>query len=260
MSPDPAPPPPPWLAESSVWQLVECCGYTVDLPRWSEIAAGADGPVLDLGCGIGRVAHHLGRAGRPVIGLDSDPGAVADFNRASPGPAVRALVGEAAAPLPSAAGAPDRFERVLAPQQLIQIVGGPAERHRLLRAVADRLAPGGTAAFALTAELPSESVRLDLLPDVRELGGWVYSSRPAVIEAGPEWVEIVRVRHRVSPAGELTETTDRIRFHRLDAAGLAGELAAAGLAPAETVAVPPTEAHVGSTILTARPGPAGPRP
>lgn len=244
-------PPAPWLAESSVWQLVECCSYTADLPAWDRLAAGASTPVLDLGCGIGRVAHHLGRAGHPVTGIDSDPGVVADFNRDSPGPDIRAEVGDA-----TGLGLPERrFDRIFAPQQLIQVIGDEESRSRLLRAAAGRLTPDGTLALALTTSLPERSVELVVLPDVREVGGWVYSSRPSAIEAEPDAVEIVRERQRVSPAGDLLTTEDRIRFRRLTPDRLEGELAEAGLLPGETVEVPATDAHVGSVIVTARPDP-----
>ncbi len=254
-------PPPPWSSEDSIWQLVECCGYTIDLPYWEALAAGATAPVLDLGCGIGRVGHHLGRAGFEVVGLDFDPGVVADFNRASPGPGVVAFIGDVNGPelVPPSVGTatislPDRFDRIFGPQQLIQIVGDSGDRRRLLTAIARRLSPGGIAALALTAALPEETLRLDLLPDVREISDWAYMSRPVLIEAEEGSVLITRVRHRVSPAGELTETTDRIRFHRLTADELSVEMVAAGLVPGEILEIPATESHVGSTIVTARSG------
>lgn len=43
---------------------------THDLPFYLEYAAHADGPVLELGCGTGRVALTLARAGHSVTGLD----------------------------------------------------------------------------------------------------------------------------------------------------------------------------------------------
>lgn len=257
-----APPPAPWLAESSLWQLTECCDYSVDLHHWVEIASGSSTPVLDLGCGIGRVAHHLGRAGFRVQGIDSDPGIVADFNRTSPGPGVSATVGDVTDgpvpdPLEPESPAPDQktamYDRIFAPQQLIQIMEENA-RARLLENVAAHLTPGGIAAFALTLDLPTESLRVDLLPDVQETGGWIYSSRPVLIEADPDGVEVSRIRHRVAPDGDLTENSHRIRFHRLEPDDFAAELTDAGLMLIGEIEVPPTADHVGSLIITAGSG------
>lgn len=46
--------------------------YQEDLPFWMDLTEGC-GPVLELGCGTGRVAIPLGEAGREVWGLDHDP-------------------------------------------------------------------------------------------------------------------------------------------------------------------------------------------
>jgi SAM-dependent methyltransferase len=48
--------------------------YSEDLSFWIDLAAMADGPVLELGCGTGRVLLPLAQAGRPVYGLDNDQG------------------------------------------------------------------------------------------------------------------------------------------------------------------------------------------
>jgi SAM-dependent methyltransferase len=45
-----------------------------DLPFWVDLARGAGGPVLELGCGTGRVHLPLLRAGVDVDGLDLHPG------------------------------------------------------------------------------------------------------------------------------------------------------------------------------------------
>jgi len=52
-----------------IWHDVECGGYEGDLALWRELAA-AGGPILDLGCGTGRVALDLARRGHRVHGLD----------------------------------------------------------------------------------------------------------------------------------------------------------------------------------------------
>ena len=56
----------------AIWHDVECGAYDADLPLWEELADEAGGPVLDLGCGTGRVALHLSRRGHRVLGLDTE--------------------------------------------------------------------------------------------------------------------------------------------------------------------------------------------
>jgi SAM-dependent methyltransferase len=46
--------------------------YADDLPFWLDLAGKVDGPVLELGCGTGRVLLPLAQAGRQVYGLDND--------------------------------------------------------------------------------------------------------------------------------------------------------------------------------------------
>ena len=58
---------------AAVWHDVECGGYTADLAAWEELADRVDGPVLELGCGTGRVALHLARRGGEVWAVDADP-------------------------------------------------------------------------------------------------------------------------------------------------------------------------------------------
>ncbi|HWB68631.1 MAG TPA: class I SAM-dependent methyltransferase, partial [Solirubrobacterales bacterium] len=57
---------------AAIWHDVECGGYAADLPLWEELAERCEGPVLELGCGTGRVAVHLARRGHETIGLDRD--------------------------------------------------------------------------------------------------------------------------------------------------------------------------------------------
>ena len=44
-----------------------------DLPFYVEEAVASGGPVLELGCGTGRVAVAVAKAGVDVVGLDSSP-------------------------------------------------------------------------------------------------------------------------------------------------------------------------------------------
>ncbi|MGH2956022.1 MAG: hypothetical protein ACRDL6_03400, partial [Solirubrobacterales bacterium] len=65
-----AAPPAPQVA---IWQDVEFGGYAADLPLWLELGRAADGPVLELGAGAGRVALHLAERKLAVIALERDP-------------------------------------------------------------------------------------------------------------------------------------------------------------------------------------------
>jgi SAM-dependent methyltransferase len=50
---------------------VDWGGFTDDLPFYEALARRSDGPILELGCGTGRVALHLARAGHDVWGIDT---------------------------------------------------------------------------------------------------------------------------------------------------------------------------------------------
>src|SRR5215210_1882603 len=51
------------------WENARTLGRR-DVPFWRNLALNAGGPVLELGCGTGRIAIPLGRAGAHVIGID----------------------------------------------------------------------------------------------------------------------------------------------------------------------------------------------
>jgi len=223
------------------WHDTECGAYEADLTLWEELA---EGGVLDLGCGTGRVSHHLARRGHAVIGLDAEPAFVDAFNeRAEQLPAL-AFAGDA-----QGFSLDSVFDAVLAPMQLIQLLADADQRAGCLRCVAAHLKPGGRAAFAIVERVPAPVAGPPPLPDTREVDGWVYSSLP--IEAGvdADGLRARRLRQTVSPAGELEEELDEILLAMLDAPTLEREAAAAGLAPAGRRAVPPTADHVGSSVV-----------
>jgi hypothetical protein len=133
--------------------------------------------------------------------------------------------------------------------QLMQLLAGSEERVECLSCVASHLSPGGRAAMAIVESLPLEAEGPPPLPDVREVDGWVYSSLPLdAVDIGEEIV-IQRLRQTVSPAGELEEEEDEIRIRTLVADELEREGTQAGLVPLARRAIPPTDLHVGSTVV-----------
>jgi SAM-dependent methyltransferase len=231
-----------------IWHDLECAGYDGDLELWRELARSVDGPILDLGCGTGRVALDLARRGHRLHGLDLEPALVAAFNE-------RAAVSS----LPAVATVGDardfsldrEFALVMAPMQLIQVLAGPAERLACLRRAARHLRPGGSLAVAIVDGFPDELTDEipPHLPDAREIDGWIYSSLPldAALDSGS--IVVRRLRQRVSPTGELTDDLDEIPLRLLRAETIEAEAREAGLEPVGRRDVAPTDAHVGSTVL-----------
>jgi predicted RNA methylase len=80
---------------TTIWHDVECGAYSADLALWEEMAGEAGGPVLELGCGTGRVALHLARRGYPVVGVDLDPELVAALSERAGGLPVQAIAADA---------------------------------------------------------------------------------------------------------------------------------------------------------------------
>jgi SAM-dependent methyltransferase len=233
------------------WHEVECGSYAADLPLWEELAAGGGGPILELGCGAGRVALHLGRLGYEVCGIDVDAALVetvtsrADAERLP----VRARHDDA-----TGFALDETFALALAPMQLVQIVGGAAKRRGLLASVAAHLRPGGVLAAPLVEshslpEFEPDADRAGVpLPDVRELDGWIFSSLPLAVRDREGALAIQRLRQSVSPSGELAEEVDITELDPLSPAQLEVEAQAAGLRAAGRRQISETDAHVGSTV------------
>ncbi len=227
-----------------IWHDAENGSYSGDLGLWEELASAADGPILDLGCGTGRVALHLARRGHAMLGLDVDPELIAALAQRAGGLPLGAVVGDAR-----------RFELseeialALAPMQLAQLLADSTERIECLGCVRRHLVPGGKVALSIVERLPQASEGPPPLPDVREVDGWVYSSLPLdAVDIGEEIV-IQRLRQTVSPSGALGEEENEIRIRTLAATELEREGVAAGLVPLPQREIPPTDLHVGSTVV-----------
>lgn len=234
-------------ATAAIWHDVECGAYSADLGLWEELADRTGGPVLDVGCGTGRVALHLARRGHRVLGLDHDAELLSALAERTDGLPAEAELADAAA---FALGA--RFGLALAPMQLLQLLD-PTRMAGCLRCMASHLRPDGLAAAAIVADPPPTDAGAPPLPDAREIDGWVYSSLPLESRIEDDAILVRRLRQSVSPRGELSEEVDELRLNRLDAATVEREAEAAGLRPAGRRQVAATAEHVGSTVVLLEP-------
>jgi SAM-dependent methyltransferase len=238
----------PAAAQEAIWHDVECGAYSADLPVWVELANGSGGPVLELGAGTGRVALRLAAEGLEVVALDSSGILLDELGRRA---AAAGLELETVRADARRLRLGRSFATILAPMQLVHLLGGSEQRLALLKAVGGHLRPGGTFAAALLiddAATVAVGPTFPPLPDVRELDGWVYSSLPTEVAAVPGGLEIRRLRQVVSPGGELSEEREAIRLERLTADEFEAEAVAAGLAARRRLEVGATEEHVGSVI------------
>jgi len=233
---------------TAVWHDVECAAYTADLGVWRELADQAGGPVLDVGCGTGRVALDLAARGFDVTGIDADPELVATLHARA---RERRLELEAAVADARSFDLGRTFALVISPMQVVQLLGGPDGRVRMLAAVRAHLEPGGLFAAALANPFDdwSETESLPPLPDVREEDGWVYSSTPtAVRKTGKSYV-IERSRQAVSPSGEMTQEESAIELDSLAPGALEAEAPGAGFKARLRRTVSETPEYVGSDVV-----------
>jgi ubiquinone/menaquinone biosynthesis C-methylase UbiE len=136
------------------WENARTLGRR-DVPFWRNVAARAGGPILELGCGTGRITLPLGRAGAQVVGIDRSAPMLDRARRRVKRarlPHVHLVRGDIRfLPFPSA----EPFAAVLAPYGILQSLLREADLKATLAAVYQVLEPGGTFGLELVADLPS---------------------------------------------------------------------------------------------------------
>jgi hypothetical protein len=133
--------------------------------------------------------------------------------------------------------------------QTVQLLG---DRTSMLMAVKRHLEPGGLFAAALANAVDTYGVIDAPVPDMREVGGVVYASRPTSVTDDGDAFVLQRVRERVTTSGERTVAQDTIRLHRLTAERLAAEATALGFTVEAAHAIAETDDHVGSEVAMLR--------
>ena len=229
-----------------VWHDAECGGYQADLGLWRALAEEAGGPILDLGCGTGRVALDLAAHGHNVTAVDRERTLI-DALRSRAGTAGLDITTEVADVRNLRLGS--RFRLAVAPMQLLQLLPGSGVRREAMLRVRGALGRGGRAAFALVEEVPETGENGLPLPDVREVDGWVYSSQPVWVGRDEDAIVIRRLRQWVSPEGDLTDEEDEVRLCALTCDEVEAEAVKCGLRTVARHEIAGTEDHIGSAVV-----------
>lgn len=255
-------------SSEAVWHELECGSYRADLALWRELAlrSATDGNcarILDVGAGTGRVALELARAGHRVTALDLDSELLAALDRRAEGAGIETVCADA-----RTFALPERgFDLCLLAMQTVQLFNGAREREAFLGRARVHLRPGGLLGVAIVTEFePFDCADGDPVPsaETARVDGAVYASRATLVRVEADRVRIEREREiipdpRAAHSGESVRRSPPregehsvVELHRLDAPQLEREAIAAGLAPAFTTELAPTEDHVASTVVVLR--------
>jgi SAM-dependent methyltransferase len=123
-------------------------GRTEDVDLYVELARESGGPVLEMGCGSGRILLPTARAGVEVTGLDASPDMLATLRRslAAEPPEVQGRVRLVEGDVRDA-DAGGRFALVTSPFRVVQHLVSRADQRAWLRNAARHLRPGGALVF-----------------------------------------------------------------------------------------------------------------
>ncbi|MBW3606800.1 MAG: class I SAM-dependent methyltransferase [Actinobacteria bacterium] len=235
--------------EKVIWHDVECGRYAADLPLWRELAAGADGPILEIGAGTGRIALDLARRGHRVAALEIEPELAAELRIRASGLPIDVICADITEQRP-----PGAFALVIAPMQVIQVLGGEAARLAMLRHARESLAPGGSVVVAFVDTMaettfgPSELVQEETLV----LGSAKYTSRAVSVRFSRRAIQIVRERRTHGAVGEVRRSRSHQALQVLPRAQVMAEAARAGLELAQVHEVPGSDHDLACSALAFR--------
>lgn len=203
---------------------------TEDLPFWQALAQQAAGPVLELGCGTGRVLLHLARQGYALTGADNDPTMLNFLRERLPAdlPHPPRLLHADMTRLPLM----DAYALVLIPCNTFSLLL-PENRRAALREIVRLLAVGGLLAVSIPNPRVLRSLPPRGAPEVEEILSHPLTGNP--LQVSSEWqrrgARFTLHWHydHLLPNGESERSTVTV-IHQLDAPETyLNEVRAAGL-------------------------------
>ncbi len=160
------------------WENAQTLGRR-DVPFWRRIAGESRGPVLELGCGTGRISIPLARGGARLVGIDRSDRMLARAAQRRRRARVRdrlALIRGDMRALPFASGT---FDMVLAPYGVLQSLLRDRDLTATLDAIARVLPCGGRLGIDLVPDVPNWREYRDRV----QLRGRIAGARLTLIES-----------------------------------------------------------------------------
>ena len=202
-----------------------------DLPFWTGLAAEKGGPVLELGCGTGRVLLSLAKTGLTVFGLDRDAEMLEVLQQAIlPGLQVHIWQGDF-----TAFCLAESFPLIILPCNTYSTLDH-AQRTALLKAIRDHLAPEGIFAVSmpnpvLLRRLPASSdAEIEEIITLPQEGGRVQVS--SAWTRDDQYFSLHWYYDHLRPGGRVERLEGIARHHLVSRENHLQEFSETGLIPA----------------------------
>lgn len=125
-----------------------------DVRFWQEMARRADGPVLELGCGTGRVTIPIARTGVHIVGIDRSAGMLARARNRERRARLRGRVSWLRADIRALPFRTSRFDLIMAPYGVLQSLVRESDLMATLASVAGALKRRGIFGLDLVPDVP----------------------------------------------------------------------------------------------------------
>ena len=213
------------------WENAQTLGRR-DVAFWQRIAAGADGDVLELGCGTGRITLPLARHDIDVVGVDRSAPmlerARARTLRTSRTLSTPKFVRADIRHLPFRRG---RFAMVLAPYGILQSLTRERDLSQTLESVARVIKRGGTFGIDLVPDVPNwREYRNQVQLRGRAAGGARLTLVESVHQDRRRHLTTFLQRYHVRRRGKMSTHRFELTFRTLSVRQMAARLNRAGFA------------------------------
>ena len=136
------------------WENARTLGRR-DVPFWRRLASMADGAVLELGCGTGRVTVPLAKTGVNIVGVDRSAAMLQRIPRIPRIPNPKSRIPVVRADIRALPFADRSFPMVIAPYGILQSLIRPSDLTATLASVARVVVPGGMFGVDLVPDVPN---------------------------------------------------------------------------------------------------------